>query len=382
MGWRRVARPRISWGSPLDFWDRQELPAGQETTALSEAAEAPVRFGFDPYEWQDYPLAAILRAYREAYGLEMAEIADHLPHPCALPRHARRRPLRRTACARPYAIGFVRSYAKYLGLPVEDMVQRFREEIDDLQAPVIPTQQASAARVRPRNDSSLSRFVLVLLGLIGLMSSWTLWTVVSSNERNIATAILGSNDAALEDTFLYGVSPTDPEARRVLETEGRELPVQPEAPAATDGQEVVVASNDALDDVESRLHAPIGDSVLGVPIPKRRDLAMAPAAEETAPIDRSLRYRLVAVDLVWVQVRDFRENIIVSQMLQRGEELSVDHQDGLRLFTVSPRNLQIFVGDEIAEPKVPTRNEPVIWPLNREYLLPFSEPMQDASAAL
>ena len=368
-------------GQSLDFWDRQEPSAGQETTALSEEAEAPVRFGFDPYEWQDYPLAAILRAYREAYGLEMAEIADHLrirAHYLGMLEDGRYDELP----ARPYAIGFVRSYAKYLGLPVEDMVQRFREEIDDLQAPVIPTQQASAARVRPRNDSSLSRFVLVLLGLIGLMSSWTLWTVVSSNERNIATAILGSNDAALEDTFLYGVSPTDPEARRVLETEGRELPVQPEAPAATEGQEVVVASNDALDEVESRLHAPVGDSVLGVPIPKRRDLAMAPAAEETAPIDRSLRYRLVAVDLVWVQVRDFRENIIVSQMLQRGEELSVDHQDGLRLFTVSPRNLQIFVGDEIAEPKVPSRNEPVIWPLNREYLLPFSEPMQDAGTAL
>ena len=221
-------------GQSLDFWDRQEPSAGQETTALSEEAEAPVRFGFDPYEWQDYPLAAILRAYREAYGLEMAEIADHLrirAHYLGMLEDGRYDELP----ARPYAIGFVRSYAKYLGLPVEDMVQRFREEIDDLQAPVIPTQQASAARVRPRNDSSLSRFVLVLLGLIGLMSSWTLWTVVSSNERNIATAILGSNDAALEDTFLYGVSPTDPEARRVLESEGRELPVQPEAPAATEG---------------------------------------------------------------------------------------------------------------------------------------------------
>ena len=368
-------------GQSLDFWDRQEPSAGQETSALSEATEAPVRFGFDPYEWQDYPLAAILRAYREAYGLEMTEIADHLrirAHYLGMLEDGRYDELP----ARPYAIGFVRSYAKYLGLPVEDMVQRFREEIDDLQAPVIPTQQASAARIRTRNDSSLSRFVLVLLGLVGLMSSWTLWTVVSSNERNVATAILGSSDAALEDTFLYGVSPTDPEARRVLETEGRELPVQPEAPAATEGQEIVVVSNDALDEVESRLHAPVGDSVLGVPIPKRRDLAMAPVAEETAPIDRSLRYRLVAVDLVWVQVRDFRENIIVSQMLQRGEELSVDHQDGLRLFTVSPRNLQIFVGEEIAEPKVPSRNEPVIWPLNREYLLPFSEPMQDAGTAL
>ena len=142
-------------GQSLDFWDRQEPSAGQETSALSEATETPVRFGFDPYEWQDYPLAAILRAYREAYGLEMAEIADHLrirAHYLGMLEDGRYDELP----ARPYAIGFVRSYAKYLGLPAEDMVQRFREEIDDLQAPVIPTQQASAARARPRSDSNLS----------------------------------------------------------------------------------------------------------------------------------------------------------------------------------------------------------------------------------
>ena len=360
-------------GQSLDFWDRQEPSAGQEPSTLGEATEPAVRYAFDPYEWQDYPLAAILRAYREAYGLEMAEIADHLhirAHYLGMLEDGRYEELP----ARPYAIGFVRSYAKYLGLPVEDMVQRFREEIDDFQTPVIP-QQIATPRTRMHNDSNLSRFVLVLMMIVGLMSSWTLWTVVSSNERNIATAILGNNDAILEDTFLYGLSPSDPEVRQALENEGRSLPEQPETITVTEGQEVVVANNNGLDDVEARLHAPVSETILGVPIPKRRDLAMSPEAERAAPIDRALRYRLVAVDLVWVQVRDFRENIIVSQMLQRGEELSIDHQDGLRLTTVKPRNLQIFVGDELAEPRLPARNDRVVWPLNREYLLPFSEPV-------
>ena len=53
--------------------------------------------------------------------------------------------------ARPYAIGFVRSYAKYLGLPVDDMVARFREEIDDLQAPPMP-QKLAMANASTRNE--------------------------------------------------------------------------------------------------------------------------------------------------------------------------------------------------------------------------------------
>jgi hypothetical protein len=339
---------------------------------VSEDASAPVRFDFDPHEWSAYPLAAILKAYREAYGLDLPEISEHLrirAHYLGMLEDGRYDELP----ARPYAIGFVRSYAKYLGLPVEDMVQRFREEIDDLQAPPMP-QSLAMAQTGTRSDSSVSRFVFALLAVVGLLSSWTLWTVVASNDRNVATATLGDENAVVADTLLYGLSANDPTARRILEQEGRELPVQPINRNVPEGQEVVIVRGDAPTEADLRFQAPVGENVFGVPIPKPRETAVAPLRADDPEIDTTIRYRLVAVDLVWVQVRDFQDNIIASQMLQRDEELSITHQDGLRLFTVSPRNLEIFVGDEMAEPDVPDRNQPVIWPLNREYLLPFSNP--------
>ncbi|MAV46403.1 MAG: hypothetical protein CBC49_000880 [Alphaproteobacteria bacterium TMED89] len=365
-------------GFSLDYWDRQGTATTDIHVTVNEAAEAPVRFAYDPYEWNEYPLAAILKAYREAYGLDLPEVSEHLrirPHYLSMLEDGRYDELP----ARPYAIGFVRSYAKYLGLPVEDMVQRFREEIDDLQAPPMP-QQLAMAQSTPRNDTTVSRFVFALLAVVGLLSSWTLWTVVSTDDRNVATATLGDENAVVADTFLYGVTATDPEARRVLEMEGREMPVQPVGRVVPDGQEVVVVRDDNTGTANQRYSAPVGDTVFGVPIPQVREAALAPARDDDPEIDTTTRYRLIAVDLVWVQVRDFQDNIIASRMLQRDDELSITHQDGLRLFTVSPRNLEIFVGDEMAEPEVPDRNQPVIWPLNREYLLPFSDPDAQAIA--
>lgn len=356
----------------MDYWDRQGTVTTDIHEPMNDQTDVPVRFAFDPYEWNAYPLAAILKAYREAYGLDLPEVSEHLrirTHYLSMLEDGRYDELP----ARPYAIGFVRSYAKYLGLPVEEMVERFREEIDDLQVPPMP-QKLAMAQNTPRGDSSVSRFVFALLAIVGLLSSWTLWTVVASDDRNVATAKLGDQNAVVADTFLYGLTETDPDARRVLEMEGRELPVQPKDRVVPEGQEVVVVREDTGSASDLRYQAPVGENVFGVPIPQIRETALAPTRDDDPEIDTTIRYRLVAVDLVWVQVRDFQDNIIASQMLQRDDELSITHQDGLRLFTVSPRNLEIFVGDEMAEPEVPDRNQPVVWPLNRDYLLPFSNP--------
>ena len=359
-------------GLSLDYWDRQGTASNDIHSAVDDQADAPVRFDYDPQEWNEYPLAPILKAYREAYGLDLPEVSEHLrirPHYLSMLEDGRYDELP----ARPYAIGFVRSYAKYLGLPVDDMVARFREEIDDLQAPPMP-QKLAMAHANTRNDSSVSRFVFALLAVVGLLSSWTLWTVVASDDRNVATATLGDENAVVADTFLYGVTASDPVARRILDQEGREMPVQPISRDVPEGQEVVVVRNNSGNETDLRYQAPVGESVFGVPIPQIREAAVVPMRETDPEIDTTTRYRLVAVDLVWVQIRDFQDNIIASQMLQRDDELSVTHQDGLRLFTVAPRNLEIFVGDEMAEPVVPDRNQPVVWPLNRDYLLPFSNP--------
>ena len=106
-------------GLSLDYWDRQGTASNDIHSAVDDQADAPVRFDYDPQEWNEYPLAPILKAYREAYGLDLPEVSEHLrirPHYLSMLEDGRYDELP----ARPYAIGFVRSYAKYLGLPSEE----------------------------------------------------------------------------------------------------------------------------------------------------------------------------------------------------------------------------------------------------------------------
>ncbi len=78
----------------------------------------------------DYPdVGAHLAAVREAMGLSVAAAADKI--------HIRQRHLEAIETleienlpARPYAIGFVRAYAEFLGLDASPIVNRFKENAD------------------------------------------------------------------------------------------------------------------------------------------------------------------------------------------------------------------------------------------------------------
>lgn len=72
-----------------------------------------------------------------------------------------------------YAIGFVRSYAEYLGLDSDDTVQRFKTEVRDLAA---ATQDLSFPAPKPEGRIPGIALVLISVLLIALVyGAWYLW---------------------------------------------------------------------------------------------------------------------------------------------------------------------------------------------------------------
>ena len=114
---------------------------------------------------------AMLRAAREDAGLSVRDVADEInvkPERLAAIETADLGALP----SAPYTLGFVRAYADFLGLPVEPLVTRFREEAGWARAVTAPKIAAPPRAGRDR-EVGLAGIIVVLLFIV-----WALWQIV------------------------------------------------------------------------------------------------------------------------------------------------------------------------------------------------------------
>jgi len=138
----------------------------------AEAATAPSDTGSDAGDALAFgTVGQRLAAARQAAGLDIAEIAQHTRVP---QRHLKALEAddHDTLPALPYTQGFVRAFAKAVGLDPEDMAARFRAETS--KQPHVPSQIAMAALDERRLPSPglVVASLVALIAVIGLLSAW------------------------------------------------------------------------------------------------------------------------------------------------------------------------------------------------------------------
>ena len=125
---------------------------------------------------------AMLRAAREDAGLGVTEVADEInvkPERLAAIEAMDLEALP----AAPYALGFVRAYAGFLGLPVEPLVARFREEAGWAKPVTAPKIAAPKSLPREREVGLVG--ILMVLGFV----VWAVWQIVGRSPAEEEAAL-------------------------------------------------------------------------------------------------------------------------------------------------------------------------------------------------
>jgi TonB family protein len=117
-------------------------------------------------------LGAYLKAVRDAAGLTLAEVSERT-HIKESFLDAIEQSAYGALPSRPFAIGFVRVYAAFLGLPPADMVNRFKEEAGMPNAAPIEPEKFEAVH---RNEPDLDRPGMSLWAVL-LISGFIVWCV-------------------------------------------------------------------------------------------------------------------------------------------------------------------------------------------------------------
>ncbi len=306
-----------------------------------------------------------------------------------------------------YVVGFVRAYADYLGLDAEEVVNRFKAEVDGLEG------RSELMFPSPVTEQSVPGGAIILIGLIILAGAYGGWYFLSSQDRSIAELVpdLPAKFSEMVDSIKNG-NDTAQEVAEQAETEPTQQPV--ETPVAEASEPVSEADTQAMAQkalaaveqskaeesetpqtlktvkVEEQQSAPETNSEpANTPAVESAQSSVAtteevsaqndvqeektetPAAveektveaaatpaepagveaatetvEPAAPQPMTEKVVLKAVDYSWIQVTDGDGKVLHTEVLNEGDQYQVPQTHGLILRTGNAGGLEIYVDDK------------------------------------
>ncbi len=294
--------------------------------AVEELQQAP-----DAVEVSQTTVGEILRAARIDRGLESATVASSLK--------MRREQLEAVETGnleklpgRTYAVGFVRAYARHLGLDAEALVQQFKEETveQDAAKPVDLVFPVAQEEYRGPRSSIMAVALLIAMGIYGISY------LTMPSRKAIATA-------AQTETAAIVVEPAKPATPKpvvaVAPTDSNRTPVEVAVSFVAGGQTLPEQKLP-----EAPALAPVATPASALLVAQ----AAAPATDaQTQPAEANARIILKAVEPTYVQVRDAQlprsRSVLVARVLNVGESYAVPNRAGLTMQTGNAGGLQVEV---------------------------------------
>jgi cytoskeleton protein RodZ len=255
---------------------------------------------------------------------------------------------------RPYAFGFLKSYADYLGLDGRALVNELKDAADML--PAAPALAYRAPVDEGRGPAKLIGAVSVLVAA----ALYTGWYAFSSGQLDVADLPTDFGQAAA--LLVVGEDVRGRTAR------GDEAALAATVPSTDSGPAVLVVSAPGPSLDELRLIAPEAASELMIePAPSSSDATSAQAAEpppsatpmlaalDSAPAapprtspapgvgDDGGRIVILARDSSWVQVRSQGRDFVRTRTLQPGDSLVLPNRSDLSLWTGNAGGIEVVV---------------------------------------
>jgi cytoskeleton protein RodZ len=253
-----------------------------------------------------------------------------------------------------YAVGFVRTYADYLGLDGAAIAQRFKSEAAGLET------KADLSFPMPLPERSMPGGALLLVAIIVAACAYAVWYYRAAGDR-VRTAGVAEVPAQLIPLPPPAAAP-EPSPEAVPPEEG--LPAASGPAAATPPVEPGATAQ------STALPATGGQMALAPPppppVPVQSEPARLPAIPEppaAAPAldtprvygitNGPVRIVIKATAESWIQVRDTSQAVVAMRILKPGESYRVPDRPGLTLATGNAGGLDVAVDGRPVAPVGP-----------------------------
>lgn len=232
-----------------------------------------------------------------------------------------------------YAVGFIRSYANYLGLDGIEVVHKFKAEHGH--APAHPRLSFPEPVAESRMPDPLMVGVGAFLAIVVLV----VWTIYSNTQNGTAK--------------MAEQVPPAPAVESILpHREGEMAVTAPEAAAQTQSAAVTT-----LTSATAPAKAETIAEIVSVPVTEelklkpKQSATKAPAEESDEVINikrEKSRIVLQSKQAGWIEITDSRKGVIYKKVLKPGDKYYVPDQPGLSLSAANAGGLEIYVDGQQA----------------------------------
>lgn len=251
-----------------------------------------------------------------------------------------------------YALGFVRSYARALGLDEDEMVRRFRE----VSGPAVQ-RKTDLVFPEPVPERGVPAGAVMLLGAVLAVGAYIGWYQWSGSGIRTVDAV-PPLPPQLEQMADEGSAPEPPAVAEPVPPP----PIQP-------------TPSSAVAATVPRVVAPAPAAPEPAPAPE------APPAAAASPRPEEGRVVLRAKAEAWVQVRERPGGpILVNRVLRPGESWTAPAKEGLLLSTGNANGLEILVDGQVVPGLGPGRAVRRDVPMEPEKLKAGLAPLAGATA--
>ena len=286
-------------------------------------------------------IGTMLRRRREEIGQDLAAISavTHIKSVFLKAiEEGRRKDLPGTA----YMIGYIRTYADYLGFDGNRLITDYhadlagqRKWVDKRAEPVEPAPAAAVSQIQASP-------VLVLGGVVvRALAAYGVWSIFAGSKGETETATI---DPPVEET-----APADPAPSEEPETAA----VKPAAPSSPTNAEASTGAEPTPDEVPPAETAPAeAPAAAEDQVPPEADVASTgeEVVEESPPQQAAAEAEGQAGKIVvrarlesWIQITNEKKEVVFSRVLRSGETYTVPEEKGLMLTTGNAGGIEISV---------------------------------------
>ncbi len=185
--------------------------AARKLDAYARRERADQIFASGQYDGEELRMGQVLRRVREALGLELSQIAQHSRIRENFLMAIERMELQ--TIAKGYLVPYLIAYSKYLGLPEQDVVQRYTRECGAVEEVKTSAPVPKIGQIR-KNQNNLP-IIAAAAGALVLLVAGGITAVVLMNqgpEEVVSPSVVsvsGARDSLFSDTAANQAAPAD-----------------------------------------------------------------------------------------------------------------------------------------------------------------------------
>jgi cytoskeleton protein RodZ len=244
-----------------------------------------------------------------------------------------------------YALGFLKSYARFLGLDAAEMVSRYRAENGHMESDVVaPCRRFSP---QPIEESRIPRTPIVLMSAFLALAGYCGWYFLEGSQY------IAADSASAIPAHLAALAVADGVVSETVYVQGVSTPVASEAPPAVTLAAITVSARHRISMVTVPpvlRREPVVAQAEPAPLYVASALARISAPTLIRPANagveeqaRDSRITLRAKTDTWILVADAKDHAVRQGVLRAGEQYRAPDMKGLTLTTSNLSGLEVIV---------------------------------------